>query len=71
MPPFETEPCPQCSGTGLRIVPPPPKRAGEPAGSGGRTHGYEATYIAGCRCVPCTAAHREAAVRRSAKKAAS
>jgi hypothetical protein len=59
-----TEPCPYCDGTGRRIVPPPPKPVGG-TGKRGRNHGYEATYMDGCRCELCKAAHREGDKRRA------
>lgn len=65
---FDSEECPHCEGTGRRIVPPPAMSGpGLSAGNGGRTHGYESTYIAGCKCMACRAAHREGVKRRKNK----
>lgn len=52
-----TEPCPWCDGTGRRLVPPPPDTRGGRR-TGGRRHGYVATYTWGCRCELCRAAWR-------------
>lgn len=60
---YSTEPCPHCNGTGRRIVPPEPQPKGGQTRRG-RTHGYESTYAAGCRCDVCRAAHREGVARR-------
>lgn len=64
--------CPHCDGTGKRIVPPPPRPHGGDLGRG-RTHGYEGTYQAGCRCALCRAAHRDysAELKRRRKATAS
>ena len=37
--------------------------------SPGRTHGKAATYIAGCRCSPCRAAHAERILRQQHRRA--
>jgi hypothetical protein len=66
--PNSTEPCPFCHGTGKRIKPPPPKTSGGQPNKHGRTHGYESTYVAGCRCDLCRAAHREGKKRRMANR---
>ena len=63
------EPCPFCGGTGSRPVPPPPSLPGVGNRPGeGRRHGYEATYMSGCHCDLCMAAHRVGVARRKAAK---
>jgi hypothetical protein len=67
MPTESTEPCPFCDGTGQRPLAPPPRPRGGYKHRG-RTHGYESTYGAGCRCELCRAAHRQGTARRRAQK---
>lgn len=79
-----TEPCPHCAGTGTRthtikacgycrgtgtrIKAPPPKQRGGQT-TPGKTHGYESTYVCGCRCPLCRAAHRDGNARRRKRTA--
>jgi hypothetical protein len=52
--------------------PPPALRRGQTANRSGRTHGYESTYMSGCRCDACRSAHTVNARRRAdAKRVAS
>jgi hypothetical protein len=61
-----TEPCPHCGGMGVRVIAPPPMPRGAHYARRGRTHGYESTYVSGCRCALCKAARRQAVARRKA-----
>lgn len=60
------ERCPYCDGTGKRPIPPPPDSNGGQK-KGGRRHGFEATYQAGCHCLLCRRGHAAYAKRRKAK----
>lgn len=64
-----TEPCPFCDGTGRRLVAPPaqPGPGYQVRRNSGPTHGYESTYMAGCRCDLCRAARRAGSARRRAQ----
>jgi len=63
------EPCPACRGTGVRPVAPPPLRRGHKVNRNGegRAHGFQATYVRGCRCDLCRSAWRQQAAVRRAK----